>query len=62
VVMDYHSWEIDHDENDPDNNDSATDIATRHSDRANALMGDGSVRAFYVEDIREGMWTPDPGD
>ncbi|MFW6158151.1 MAG: H-X9-DG-CTERM domain-containing protein [Planctomycetota bacterium] len=59
-VMDYESWSIDHDGMDED--DSLDSVATRHSDRANALMGDGSVRALYLEDIHEGMWTPEPGD
>ncbi|MFO7899596.1 MAG: type II secretion system protein [Planctomycetota bacterium] len=60
LVMDYQSWVIDHDGMDED--DSLDSVATRHSDRANALLGDGSVRALYVEDITPGMWTPDPGD
>ena len=57
LVMDYEEWEIDHDTIDVDNNDDDSDIAPRHSGRANALMGDWSVRAFYPEEITLENWT-----
>ncbi|MFO7898123.1 MAG: prepilin-type N-terminal cleavage/methylation domain-containing protein [Planctomycetota bacterium] len=62
VVMDYANWRIVRAQADPDKNDPDSYIATRHEGKANALLGDGSVRAFYLEDIRDGMWTPAPGD
>jgi len=62
VLMDYDSWEIDRDDIDVDNNDTDADIATRHGGQANALMGDGHVRALYPDDITPGMWTPESGD
>jgi len=37
-------------------------IAPRHGGKANALLGDGSVRSFHPDDISDGMWTPGPGD
>ncbi len=62
IVMDYADWRIRRNQEDPDRNDPPAYIATRHTGRANALMGDGSVRALHIEDIREGMWTPEHGD
>ena len=62
VVMDYENWQIDHDDIKPDENDTLDRVALRHGGRANALMGDGRVRALLTEDILEGMWTPQPGD
>ena len=37
-------------------------IAPRHGGRANALMGDGAVRALRPEEITDGMWTLEPDD
>jgi len=57
MVMDYGNWEIDHDEIEVDRNDGPEMIATRHSGRANALMGDGRVRALHPDEISEAMFT-----
>jgi len=62
MVMDYSHWAIDRDELSPEFNDDDSDIALRHSGRANALFGDGSVRALALEEIRDGMWTLGPAD
>ena len=62
VIMDYMHWEIDHDEVVPNKNDGPDKIAGRHSGQANALMGDGRVESLRPENVREGMWTPEPGD
>jgi prepilin-type N-terminal cleavage/methylation domain-containing protein/prepilin-type processing-associated H-X9-DG protein len=62
VVMDYQDWEIDRDLVDPDDNDTDADIALRHRGQANALFGDSSVRPLSLEEIKPGMWTPEPGD
>ena len=61
VIMDYIDWEIDRDGANPEDDDDAK-IALRHGGRANALMGDGSIRALRLEDVKRGMWTPEPGD
>jgi len=62
VIMDYVDWEIDRDDVDPERNDPDDYIALRHAGRANALMGDGSVRSLRVRDISPDMWTPTSGD
>jgi len=62
MVMDYEHWEIDRDDIDVEKNDTEAKIATRHGGRANALCGDGSVRALDIDDITPGMWTPEAGD
>ncbi|NQT91342.1 MAG: hypothetical protein HQ559_01175 [Lentisphaerae bacterium] len=62
LVMDYEHWEIDHDEENPAYNDAPESIAVRHDGRANALMGDGHVRALRPTEILPGMWTAKPGD
>jgi len=62
LVMDYASWLISRSQADPTKDDDDSMIALRHGGRANALMGDGRVRALSIEDILEGMWTPQPGD
>jgi prepilin-type processing-associated H-X9-DG protein len=62
TVMDYVDWDIDHDDIDVEQNDTDADIAPRHSGRANALLGDGRVRSFEVDDITPGMWTLEAGD
>lgn len=60
VVMDYNNWEIDRDPTGGVDDNSY--VALRHAERANALMGDGSVRTLRLEDIKSGMWTPQGGD
>jgi len=62
VVMDYAKWEIDRDDKNVEYNDDIGHIAARHGGKANALLGDGHVRAFEPDDITDGMWTPEPGD
>ncbi len=62
VVMDYESWLINRTQTDPASNDGDQMIAVRHSGQANALMGDGSVRALSIGDITQGMFTPQAGD
>ena len=62
LVMDYEHWEIDHDDTNAAYNDGPESIAVRHDGRANALMGDGHVRAFRPTEILPGMWTAKPGD
>jgi prepilin-type processing-associated H-X9-DG protein len=46
----------------PEVNDADSYIALRHGGRANVLFADGTVRALGLSDLREGMWTPEPGD
>ena len=62
VVMDYSKWEIDRDDKNVEYNDGIEHIAPRHGGKANALLGDGSVRTFRPGDITDGMWTPGAGD
>ena len=62
VVMDYEHWEIDHDRIDTEENDGSHLIAARHGGKANALLGDGSVRPLLPEEVKDGMWTLEPGD
>jgi prepilin-type N-terminal cleavage/methylation domain-containing protein/prepilin-type processing-associated H-X9-DG protein len=62
LVMDYEHWEIDRDDIDVEKNDGPEMIAPRHGGMANALLGDGSVRALDPDDITDGMFTPEPGD
>ena len=62
MVMDYGHWAIDRDKLSPEFNDDDRDISFRHAGQANALFGDGSVRALSLDDIRDGMWTPEPDD
>jgi prepilin-type processing-associated H-X9-DG protein len=62
IAMDYMKWEIDRDAANPICNDDPFDVAARHGGRANALLGDGSVRTFYPEELTEGRFTPEPGD
>jgi len=62
VVMDYAKWEIDRDDKNVEYNDDVGHIAARHGGKANALLGDGHVRAFHPDDITDGMWTPTAGD
>jgi len=61
-LMDYTGWEIDRDGEDPDGDDDDGCIALRHGGRANAVFADGRVEALRLEDIRSGMWTPQPED
>jgi prepilin-type N-terminal cleavage/methylation domain-containing protein/prepilin-type processing-associated H-X9-DG protein len=61
-VMDYHNWIIYRGLPDASENDSDAEIQFRHGGQANALMGDGRVRALELSDIQPGMWTPQRGD
>ncbi len=63
MVMDYDNWLIQRGTGDPEEDDDDSRIALRHLGRANALMGDGSVRSLYLEEITpRGRWTLDRGD
>ena len=63
MIMDYDNWLIRRGTGDPEGDDDDSRIALRHLGRANALMGDGSVRALYLEEITpRGMWTLERGD
>ncbi len=63
VVMDYDNWLIQRGTGDPEEEDDDSRIALRHLGRANALMGDGSVRSLYLEEITpRGRWTLERGD
>jgi len=55
VVMDYLLWGI-------RAADPLSRIAPRHGDRVNILFADGHVETLSQDDIRDGMWTPEPGD
>ncbi len=59
MVMDYDGWVINPDDAEQD---PLRGVATRHRGRANALMGDGSVRALYLEDILDSMWSLEHGN
>jgi type II secretory pathway pseudopilin PulG len=62
LVMDYEHWQIDHDDIDVEHNDDIGQVAARHSDRANALMGDYRVETLPPAEISDGMWTLTPAD
>jgi len=62
MVLDYDNWLVRRGTGDPDQEDCNSRIALRHLGRANALMGDGSVRSLYLEEITpRGRWTLERG-
>ena len=63
MIMDYDNWLIQRGTGDPEEDDDDSRIALRHLGRANVLMGDGSVRSLYLEEITpRGRWTLERGD
>jgi prepilin-type N-terminal cleavage/methylation domain-containing protein/prepilin-type processing-associated H-X9-DG protein len=62
LVLDYGSWIAHRGREDPEENDGDELIQLRHSGKANALMGDGSVRPVDLDSLKPGMWTPQAAD